>query len=204
MFLSLLLLTEKHRCFITSSSFPKPALTEEEVERKSNAIIGEYLLINDLKVISAPRGFSFFQGTFLSGLSEYVLKRQSSLTVYHLPVVLQEALQCVTELCSASLLYIFVRNGIELTLEHSVVAREHVGLLLYHLVKAGTLPTEQYYKGWACNVTPLSPCLVFSVFRRNLLTMSLQAGRDPQGCGGHGHRYTSFLALPCRAHYAHA
>lgn len=61
-FLSILLLTAKHRCFTTSPSFPKPALTEEEVERKSNAIIGEYLLINDLKVIiSAPRRFSFFQ-----------------------------------------------------------------------------------------------------------------------------------------------
>lgn len=64
-----MLLTAKHGCFTTSSSFPKPALTEQEVERKSNAIIGEYLLINDLKVItSAPRGFSFFQRTFLSRL----------------------------------------------------------------------------------------------------------------------------------------
>ena len=32
------------------SSLPKPALTEEEVEKKSNAIIEEYLHINDLKV----------------------------------------------------------------------------------------------------------------------------------------------------------
>lgn len=31
-------------------SLPKPALTEEEVEKKSHAIIEEYLHINDVKV----------------------------------------------------------------------------------------------------------------------------------------------------------
>lgn len=66
---------------------------------------------------------------------------------HHLPLVLQEALQCVSELNSASLLYVFVRNSVESTLERSTIAREHVGLLLHHLVKAGTLPTQQYYKG---------------------------------------------------------
>uniref|UniRef100_A0A8D2ZDA0 Eukaryotic translation initiation factor 4 gamma, 1a n=1 Tax=Scophthalmus maximus TaxID=52904 RepID=A0A8D2ZDA0_SCOMX len=88
-------------------SLPKPALSEEEVEKKACAIIEEYLHINDLK----------------------------------------EALQCVTELNSVSLLYVFVRNGVESTLERSTIAREHTGLLLHQLVKAGTLPTEQYYKG---------------------------------------------------------
>uniref|UniRef100_A0A7N8WQU3 Eukaryotic translation initiation factor 4 gamma, 1a n=1 Tax=Mastacembelus armatus TaxID=205130 RepID=A0A7N8WQU3_9TELE len=58
-----------------------------------------------------------------------------------------EALQCVAELNSASLLYVFVRNGVESTLERSTIAREHMGLLLHQLVKAGTLPTQQYYKG---------------------------------------------------------
>ncbi|XP_050925976.1 eukaryotic translation initiation factor 4 gamma 1a isoform X3 [Lates calcarifer] len=88
-------------------SLPKPALSEEEVEKKTNAIIEEYLHINDLK----------------------------------------EALQCVAELNSASLLYVFVRNGVESTLERSTIAREHMGLLLHQLIKAGTLPTQQYYKG---------------------------------------------------------
>lgn len=88
-------------------SLPKPSLTEEEVEKKSNAIIEEYLHINDVK----------------------------------------EALQCVAELNSTSLLYVFVRNGVESTLERSTIAREHMGLLLHQLVKAGTLPTQQYYKG---------------------------------------------------------
>ncbi|KFV69651.1 Eukaryotic translation initiation factor 4 gamma 1, partial [Dryobates pubescens] len=85
----------------------KPALSEEELEKKSKAIIEEYLHINDMK----------------------------------------EALQCVQELGSPSLLYIFVQNGIESTLERSTISREHMGILLCQLVKAGTLSKEQYYKG---------------------------------------------------------
>ncbi|XP_040910483.1 eukaryotic translation initiation factor 4 gamma 1a isoform X2 [Toxotes jaculatrix] len=88
-------------------SLPKPALSEEEVEKKTKAIIEEYLHINDLK----------------------------------------EALQCVAELNSVSLLYVFVRNGVESTLERSAIARENMGHLLHQLIKAGTLPTQQYYKG---------------------------------------------------------
>ncbi|NWX19658.1 IF4G1 factor, partial [Aegotheles bennettii] len=86
---------------------PKPALSEEELEKKSKAIIEEYLHINDMK----------------------------------------EALQCVQELGSPSSLYVFVQNGIESTLERSTISREHMGVLLCQLVKAGTLAKEQYYKG---------------------------------------------------------
>ncbi|XP_077146227.1 eukaryotic translation initiation factor 4 gamma 1 isoform X1 [Ranitomeya variabilis] len=85
----------------------KPALSEEELEKKSKSIIEEYLHINDMK----------------------------------------EALQCVQELDSPSLLFIFVRNSIESTLERSTIAREHMGLLLFSLVKTGALTKEQYYKG---------------------------------------------------------
>ncbi|KAI4809951.1 hypothetical protein KUCAC02_018804 [Chaenocephalus aceratus] len=85
----------------------KPALSEDELQKKSNAIIEEYLHINDLK----------------------------------------EALQCVTELGCSSLLYVFVRSGVESTLERSTIARQHMGMLLQQLIKAGALPTEQYYKG---------------------------------------------------------
>ncbi|XP_072428568.1 eukaryotic translation initiation factor 4 gamma 1-like isoform X1 [Chiloscyllium punctatum] len=85
----------------------KPALSEEEFEKKSKAIIEEYLHINDIK----------------------------------------EASQCVQELESPKTLHIFVRSGIESTLERSALAREHMGILLYHLVKAGTLSKEQYCKG---------------------------------------------------------
>lgn len=62
---------------------------------------------------------------------------------------MQEAVQCVTELNSASLLFVFVRCGVESTLERSTLAREHMGKLLHNLVKGGILPTQQYYKGWA-------------------------------------------------------
>ncbi|XP_053176473.1 eukaryotic translation initiation factor 4 gamma 1-like isoform X2 [Scomber japonicus] len=85
----------------------KPALTEEELDKKSTAIIEEYLHINDMK----------------------------------------EALQCVQELNSTQLLFVFVRNGLESTLERSTIAREHMGLLLHQLIKNGSLPKQQYYKG---------------------------------------------------------
>ncbi|XP_051535237.1 eukaryotic translation initiation factor 4 gamma 1-like isoform X2 [Myxocyprinus asiaticus] len=85
----------------------KPALTEEELEKKSTAIIEEYLHINDMK----------------------------------------EALQCISELNCPSLLSVFVRTGIESTLERSTVTREHMGLLFHQLVKTQTLSTQQYFKG---------------------------------------------------------
>ncbi|XP_068605356.1 eukaryotic translation initiation factor 4 gamma 1a [Brachionichthys hirsutus] len=91
----------------TTPPLPKSALTEEQVEKKSNAIIEEYLHIKDLK----------------------------------------EATECVVELDSASLLYLFVRSAVESTLERSTVAREQIGLLLQHLVKETMLPPQQYYKG---------------------------------------------------------
>ncbi|KAM3834510.1 eukaryotic translation initiation factor 4 gamma 1 isoform 2-T4 [Vipera latastei] len=82
-------------------------------------------------------------------LSEEELeKKAKAITEEYLHINdLKEALQCVQELGCPTQLYIFVRNGIESTLERSTIAREHMGLLLYHLVKAGHLPKEQYYKG---------------------------------------------------------
>ncbi|KAF3827372.1 hypothetical protein GH733_002858 [Mirounga leonina] len=80
---------------------------DAELEKKSKAIIEEYLHLNDLK----------------------------------------EAVQCVQELASPSLLFIFVRHGIESTLERSTIAREHMGRLLHQLLLAGHLSTAQYYQG---------------------------------------------------------
>uniref|UniRef100_A0A672ZQX8 Eukaryotic translation initiation factor 4 gamma 1 n=1 Tax=Sphaeramia orbicularis TaxID=375764 RepID=A0A672ZQX8_9TELE len=85
----------------------KPALTEEELDKKSTAIIEEYLHINDMK----------------------------------------EALQCVQEMNSTDLLFVFVRNGLESTLERSTISREHMGLLLHQLIKTNILPKQQYFKG---------------------------------------------------------
>lgn len=57
------------------------------------------------------------------------------------------------EMNSTQLLFVFVRNGLESTLERSTIARQHMGLLLHQLIKAGTLPTPQYYKGSALSPT---------------------------------------------------
>ncbi|XP_069369044.1 eukaryotic translation initiation factor 4 gamma 1-like [Paralichthys olivaceus] len=85
----------------------KPSLTEEQLEKKSSAIIKEYLNINDMK----------------------------------------EALQCVQELKSTQLLFLFVRKGLEYTLDRNATTRECMGLLLHQLIKSGILPPEQYCKG---------------------------------------------------------
>lgn len=126
-------------------SLAKPALTEEEMEKKSNAIIEEYLHINDLK----------------------------------------EALQCVSELNSASLLYIFVRTSVESTLERSTIAREHVGLLLHQLVKAGTLPTQQYYKGLEGTLEAAEDTAIdiphIWLYLAELITPMLHEGGIPMG-----------------------
>ena len=60
---------------------------------------------------------------------------------------LQEALLCVQELNSPQLLFVFVRVGLESTLERSTIAREHMGLLLHQLIKTGTLSRTQYFRG---------------------------------------------------------
>ncbi|XP_073681574.1 eukaryotic translation initiation factor 4 gamma 3 [Garra rufa] len=87
----------------------KPVLSEEEVERKSKAIIDEFLHINDYK----------------------------------------EAVQCVMEMDQPSLLFVFVRMGLECTLERSQKAREHMGLLYFQLIQKGILPHSQLYKGFS-------------------------------------------------------
>lgn len=59
------------------------------------------------------------------------------------------------ELASPSLLFIFVRHGIESTLERSAIAREHMGRLLHQLLCAGHLSTAQYYQGYDLVGLPL-------------------------------------------------
>ncbi|XP_061878591.1 eukaryotic translation initiation factor 4 gamma 1a isoform X5 [Entelurus aequoreus] len=97
----------KHESAPAATTLPKSTLTEEEVEKKSTAIIEEYLHNNDLK----------------------------------------DALLCVEELNSTALLFVFVRKGVEFTLERTTSAREHLGTLLHRLIKAGTLPVVQYFQG---------------------------------------------------------
>ncbi|KAK1799617.1 hypothetical protein P4O66_000386 [Electrophorus voltai] len=59
----------------------------------------------------------------------------------------KEAVQCVEELEQASQLAVFVRVGVESTLERSHMAREYMGQLLYQLTQKGSLPREQLYAG---------------------------------------------------------
>ncbi|XP_048028553.1 eukaryotic translation initiation factor 4 gamma 3 isoform X2 [Megalobrama amblycephala] len=61
----------------------------------------------------------------------------------------KEAVQCVVEMEQPSLLYVFVRMGLECTLERSQKAREHMGLLYYQLIQKGILPHSQLYKGFS-------------------------------------------------------
>ncbi|XP_061147126.1 eukaryotic translation initiation factor 4 gamma 3 isoform X3 [Syngnathus typhle] len=61
----------------------------------------------------------------------------------------KEAVQCVDELVSASQLHIFVRVGVESTLERSQITRDHMGLLFLQLFQQGVLPKDQFYKGFA-------------------------------------------------------
>ncbi|XP_045078834.1 eukaryotic translation initiation factor 4 gamma 3-like isoform X4 [Coregonus clupeaformis] len=94
---------------VVAHSPDRPALSEEEMERKSKAIIDEFLHINDFK----------------------------------------EAVQCVNELDLSSQLHVFVRVGVESTLERSQITRDHMGQLLFQLVQQGTLPKPQFFKGFA-------------------------------------------------------
>ncbi|XP_066871958.1 eukaryotic translation initiation factor 4 gamma 3 isoform X23 [Kogia breviceps] len=95
---------------IPAASTPdKPALSEEEMERKSKSIIDEFLHINDFK----------------------------------------EAMQCVEELNAQGLLYVFVRMGVESTLERSQITRDHMGQLLYQLVQSEKLSKQDFFKGFS-------------------------------------------------------
>lgn len=128
---------------------PKAALSEEELEKKSRAIIEEYLHLNDMK----------------------------------------EAVQCVQELASPSLLFIFVRHGIESTLERSAITREHMGRLLHQLLCAGHLSTAQYYQG-LYEILELAEDMEIDIphvwlYLAELITPILQEGGVPMGsCSG--------------------
>lgn len=62
-------------------------------------------------------------------------------------VRVQEAMQCVDELEQATMLYVFVRVGVESTLERSQITREHMGQLFHQLLQAGSLSKSQFFKG---------------------------------------------------------
>ncbi|XP_037695100.1 eukaryotic translation initiation factor 4 gamma 1 isoform X2 [Choloepus didactylus] len=137
--------TVKREAALPPVSPPKSSLSEEEMEKKSKAIIEEYLHLNDMK----------------------------------------EAVQCVQELSSPSLLFIFVRHGIESTLERTAVAREHMGRLLHQLLCAGHLSTAQYFQG-LYEILELAEDMEIDIphvwlYLAELVTPILQEGGVPMG-----------------------
>nr|P41110.1 RecName: Full=Eukaryotic translation initiation factor 4 gamma 1; Short=eIF-4-gamma 1; Short=eIF-4G 1; Short=eIF-4G1; AltName: Full=p220 [Oryctolagus cuniculus]AAA31242.1 initiation factor 4-gamma [Oryctolagus cuniculus] len=135
----------KREAALPPVSCAKAALSEEELEKKSKAIIEEYLHLNDMK----------------------------------------EAVQCVQELASPSLLFIFVRHGIESTLERSAIARERMGQLLHQLLCAGHLSTAQYYQG-LYEILELAEDMEIDIphvwlYLAELVTPIMQEGGVPMG-----------------------
>lgn len=59
----------------------------------------------------------------------------------------QEAMQCVEELNAQGPLHVFVRVGVESTLERSQITRDHMGQLLYQLVQSEKLSKQDFFKG---------------------------------------------------------
>ncbi|NXJ71481.1 IF4G3 factor, partial [Rostratula benghalensis] len=61
----------------------------------------------------------------------------------------KEAVQCVEELSTQNLLPVFVRVGVESTLERSQSTRDHMGQLLHQLVQSGKLSKQDFFKGFS-------------------------------------------------------
>ncbi|XP_038232479.1 eukaryotic translation initiation factor 4 gamma 3 isoform X37 [Dermochelys coriacea] len=61
----------------------------------------------------------------------------------------KEAMQCVEELNAQSLLPVFVRVGVESTLERSQITRDHMGQLLHQLVQSEKLSKQEFFKGFS-------------------------------------------------------
>ncbi|XP_071431821.1 eukaryotic translation initiation factor 4 gamma 3 isoform X7 [Pithys albifrons albifrons] len=61
----------------------------------------------------------------------------------------KEAVQCVEELSAQGLLPVFVRVGVESTLERSQSTRDHMGQLFHQLVQSGKLSKQDFFKGFS-------------------------------------------------------
>ncbi|KAM5247854.1 eukaryotic translation initiation factor 4 gamma 3 isoform 13-T13 [Ctenodactylus gundi] len=61
----------------------------------------------------------------------------------------KEAMQCMEELNAQGLLHVFVKVGVESTLERSQITRDHMGQLLYQLVQSEKLSKQDFFKGFS-------------------------------------------------------
>lgn len=68
----------------------------------------------------------------------------------------QEATQCIEELSAQGPLHVFVKVGVEFTLERSQITRDHMGHLLYQLVQSEKLSKQDFFKGLVSSTSHLS------------------------------------------------
>lgn len=61
----------------------------------------------------------------------------------------KEATQCIEELSAQGPLHVFVKVGVEFTLERSQITRDHMGHLLYQLVQSAKLSKQDFFKGFS-------------------------------------------------------
>ncbi|KAI5095711.1 eukaryotic translation initiation factor 4 gamma 3 isoform X8 [Silurus meridionalis] len=84
----------------------------------------------------------------LALLEKELEKRSKSIIIEFLHLYdYKEAIQCVDELEQATMLYVFVRVGVETTLERSQITRYHMGQLFHQLLQTGSLSKSQFFKG---------------------------------------------------------
>uniref|UniRef100_A0A8C9M9T3 Eukaryotic translation initiation factor 4 gamma 3 n=1 Tax=Panthera tigris altaica TaxID=74533 RepID=A0A8C9M9T3_PANTA len=84
-------------------------------------------------------------------LSELEMERKSKSIIDEFLHIndFKEAMQCVEELNAQGLLHVFVRMGVESTLERSQITRDHMGQLLYQLVQSEKLSKQDFFKGFS-------------------------------------------------------
>ncbi|XP_050645718.1 eukaryotic translation initiation factor 4 gamma 3 isoform X12 [Macaca thibetana thibetana] len=86
-----------------------------------------------------------------AALSEEEMERKSKSIIDEFLHIndFKEAVQCVEELNAQGLLHVFVRVGVESTLERSQITRDHMGQLLYQLVQSEKLSKQDFFKGFS-------------------------------------------------------
>uniref|UniRef100_A0A8I3MKH5 Eukaryotic translation initiation factor 4 gamma 3 n=2 Tax=Canis lupus familiaris TaxID=9615 RepID=A0A8I3MKH5_CANLF len=89
--------------------------------------------------------------TSTPALSELEMERKSKSIIDEFLHIndFKEAMQCVEELNAQGLLHVFVRMGVESTLERSQITRDHMGQLLYQLVQSEKLSKQDIFKGFS-------------------------------------------------------
>ncbi|XP_052573636.1 eukaryotic translation initiation factor 4 gamma 3 isoform X23 [Peromyscus californicus insignis] len=96
----------------------------------------------DMCAVSAPEK---------PALSEVEVERKSKSIIDEFLHIndFKEATQCIEELSAQGPLHVFVKVGVEFTLERSQITRDHMGHLLYQLVQSEKLSKQDFFKGFS-------------------------------------------------------